>query len=131
MRPDAEEDAWTVEHRIVRLDHVNVAMPAGEEALADSFYKELLGFTVRPKAEGAPGRWYVGEGFEVHLGVDPQFRAAKTAHPAIVVSGIDRLAERLEAADAAWEWDRSDPSTRRILAFDPFGNRVELIAAKE
>ena len=47
--------------RITRLDHVQLAMPAGREDDADSFYRDLLGFDVLPKppllaARG--GRWY-------------------------------------------------------------------------
>ena len=86
--------------RIARLDHVQLAMPAGREDDADAFYRDLLGFDVLPKppllaARG--GRWYATGDVQVHLGVDADFRPAKKAHPALVVDAIDELATRSRA----------------------------------
>ena len=83
--------------RIARLDHVQLAMPAGREDEADTFYRDLLGFDVLPKppllaARG--GRWYAIGDVQMHLGVDADFRPAKKAHPALVVDAIDELATR-------------------------------------
>ena len=81
-------------HRIAGLDHVQLAMPRGEEAAAEAFYGDLLGFDVLPKppvlaARG--GRWFGADGgrVQVHLGVEEEFRPAKKAHPALLVDGLD------------------------------------------
>lgn len=116
---------------IVRLDHVQLAMPAGREAEADAFYRDLLNFDVLPKpaplaARG--GRWYASGDVQVHLGVDADFRPAKKAHPALVVDGLDALVERLAAAGITPQWDDGQPGVHRCYVDDPFGNRIELIA---
>jgi catechol 2,3-dioxygenase-like lactoylglutathione lyase family enzyme len=117
--------------RVARLDHVQLAMPAGQEDVADAFYRDLLGFDVLPKpprlaARG--GRWYVAGDVQVHLGVDPDFRPAKKAHPALVVDAIDELATRLERAGVTPRWEDDQPGMRHCYVDDPFGNRIELIA---
>jgi catechol 2,3-dioxygenase-like lactoylglutathione lyase family enzyme len=117
--------------RIVRLDHVQLAMPAGREDEADAFYRDLLGFDVLPKppllaARG--GRWYAAGDVQVHLGVDADFRPAKKAHPALVVDGIDELAAHLEQAGITPRWENDQPGMRHCSVDDPFGNRIELIA---
>src|ERR1700730_10166395 len=84
--------------RLVRLDHVQLAMPRGREDEADAFYAGLLGFTVVPKppvlaARG--GRWFESGDVVVHLGVDPTFTPATKAHPAFVVEDLDAVVAEL------------------------------------
>ena len=117
--------------RIARLDHVQLAMPAGREDEADVFYRDLLGFDVIPKPEplaSRGGRWYASGDVQVHLGVEAEFLPAKKAHPALVVDGIDALAARLEQAGIAPRWEDDQPGMRHCYVDDPFGNRIELIA---
>ncbi len=112
--------------RIVGLDHVQLAMPAGQEAAADAFYRDLLGFTVEAKPArlaGRGGRWYAQEGTRVHLGVEDGFRPARKAHPALVVDGLPELAASLEAAGHRLTWDQPG----QCYIDDPFGNRIELL----
>ena len=118
--------------RMVALDHVQLAMPAGREAEAEDFYCGLLGFEVRPKPEplaSRGGRWFAAGPVQIHLGVEADFRAARKAHPALVVTGLAALAERLLAHGAAWRWDDELPGVRRGYTEDPFGNRLEIIEA--
>lgn len=122
------------EVRVEALDHVQLAMPAGREEEAEAFYCGMLGFEVVPKPEplaARGGRWFVSGDTQVHLGVDPDFRPARKAHPALVVSGVDALAERLESAGYGWVWDTELPGVRRGYADDPFGNRIEVIDGDE
>jgi catechol 2,3-dioxygenase-like lactoylglutathione lyase family enzyme len=121
--------------RIVALDHVQLAMPPGEEARADAFYCDLLGFVALPKPEplaSRGGRWYASGGgqVQVHLGAEADFRPARKAHPALRVDGLDELVRRLDAAGASWRWDHELPERQRAYVDDPFGNRIELIAAR-
>ena len=116
---------------VVGLDHVQLAMPEGREEDADSFYRDLLGFSVVPKppllaARG--GRWYEAGSVHVHLGVDANFRAATKAHPALLVHDLDALAERLDVAGVTPRWEDDQPGLRHCYVDDPFGNRIELIA---
>lgn len=117
--------------RITRIDHVQLAMPAGREDEADAFYRDLLGFDVLTKPAllaARDGRWYAVSDVQVHLGVDADFRPAKKAHPALVVEAIDELATRLEHSGIALRWEDDQPGLRHCYVDDPFGNRIELIA---
>ena len=116
---------------LIGLDHVQLACPAGGEADGIAFYSGLLGLEHVPKPEPLASRggcWFRGAGFEVHLGVENAFRAARKAHPALLVDGLDDLAAQLEAAGHPVRWDDELPGTRRCYVDDPFGNRVELVA---
>ena len=100
-------------------------MPAGGEDAARAFYAGLLGFTEVPKPErlaGRGGSWFEAGEAKVHLGVDADFRPARTAHPALLVRGLAALAERLREAGVP---DAQDGDS--LYVDDPFGNRVELL----
>jgi catechol 2,3-dioxygenase-like lactoylglutathione lyase family enzyme len=113
---------------MIRLDHVQLAMPRGMEDVAERFYVQVLGLTRIPKPEPLASRggcWFADGDTQVHLGVEDDFRPAKKAHPAFVVDDLDALVER--AGDV--RWDDELPDQRRCFVEDPFGNRIELIAA--
>jgi catechol 2,3-dioxygenase-like lactoylglutathione lyase family enzyme len=112
------------------IDHVQLAIPAGEEEGCDRFYVDLLGFRVMekpPVLAARGGRWYQRDDAVVHLGVDPDFTAATKAHPALVVDGYDELLERLRISHVVIRPDESIPGRRRCHVDDPVGNRLELI----
>ena len=72
---------------IVRLDHVQLAMPPGGEEEAEAFYAGLLGLEPVPKPEPLAARggcWFARGELAVHLGVEEDFRPARKAHPAFV-----------------------------------------------
>jgi predicted enzyme related to lactoylglutathione lyase len=66
----------------------------------------------------------------VHLGVEPEFRPARKAHPAFRVAGLDALVARCRAAGVAVSAVEARPEGRRAYVEDPFGNRLELIEAR-
>lgn len=118
---------------VVALDHVQLAMPEGEEVAAEAFYCGLLGFEVLekpPLLAQRGGRWFGTNGgaVQVHLGVEEPFRPAKKAHPALRISGLDALVGLLEANGHSVRFDEDNPGVRRCYVEDPFGNRIELIA---
>ncbi len=121
----------------VALDHVQVAMPPGEEAKARAFYVDVLGMTELAKPAALAGRggcWFAGgEGasVQIHCGVEQDFRPAKKAHPAVLVVGIDELAGRIEAAGGEVAWNDDIDGPRRFFCVDPFGNRLEFIGSFE
>lgn len=115
---------------VVALDHVQLAMPPGREADAEAFYCGLLGFTRVPKPEKLAARggcWFEHGAVKLHLGAEKDFKAAKKAHPALVVRGLDALVARLAAAQVPIRPDDEIPGVKRVHIEDPFGNRIELI----
>jgi catechol 2,3-dioxygenase-like lactoylglutathione lyase family enzyme len=119
-------------HRLVAIDHVQLAMPAGGEEEATAFYEGILGLERRPKPpplEARGGCWFSNEAVVVHLGVESEFRAARKAHPALVVEGFEPLCAELESRGYPVRPDHDLPGVRRSYVDDPFGNRIELIEA--
>ena len=114
----------------LRLHHVQLAMPFGQEDAARAFYAAALGLTERPKPPVLAARggcWFAAGGLELHLGVEPAFVPARKAHPALLVDGLDALAERLAGAGSPVTWDPDFPGHRRFYVDDPFGNRLEVL----
>jgi catechol 2,3-dioxygenase-like lactoylglutathione lyase family enzyme len=116
------------------LDHVQVAAPAGCEALARRFYGDLLGLVELDKPlplRERGGVWFVLAGAQLHVGVAEPFTPARQAHPALRLAGdesLRALARRLEAGGAPIRWDEELASVRRFFTEDPWGNRLELLA---
>jgi catechol 2,3-dioxygenase-like lactoylglutathione lyase family enzyme len=113
-----------------KIDHVQLAMPAGAEDKARAFYRDLLGMRELAKpAELAKrgGCWFASGAVQIHLGVEKDFRAAKKAHPALVCRGYDGLIVRLREAGVEVVTDDGNPGVTRCDVHDPFGNRIELI----
>ena len=120
----------TPEFRIHGLDHVQLAMPTGEEALAREFYSGILGLTEVPKPANLAkrgGAWFEGGSLRVHLGVEAEFRPAKKAHPAFRVQHLDAMIRHLQHAGVAVLTDEPLEGYHRIYVSDPFGNRLELL----
>lgn len=115
---------------ITRLDHIQLAMPRGEEERARAFFRDILGMAEEEKPEPLAARggcWFRSAGVIVHLGVEKEFIPQRKAHPAFCVGAIDRLADRLSQAGHPVDWDDALPDRRRLYTADPFGNRIELI----
>jgi hypothetical protein len=118
-------------YEIMALDHVQLAMPQGGEAVAEAFYAGLLGFTRQPKPEPMASRggcWFVRGSVAVHLGVEQDFRPARKAHPALVVGNLPALEAALRAAGSEVRPNPDAPAGAGSYVDDPFGNRIELIA---
>lgn len=114
-----------------RLDHIQLAMPAGKEEAARQFYAEALGFEVVSKPSELASRggvWFRSGSANVHLGVDSDFVPAKKAHPAFRCSNYDALVDRLAALGVTVTTDPLPfDGQRHCYIADPFGNRIELI----
>jgi hypothetical protein len=112
------------------LDHVQLAMPAGRESEARSFFVGILGMSEDEKPEDLKlrgGCWFRLGTCVVHVGVDSEFRPQRKAHPAFVVADLAGLAQRLESSGLEVSWDRSIPGVERFYTADPFDNRMEFI----
>ena len=120
--------------RILGFDHVQLAMPQGGEEKARGFYVRLLGLVELPKPSelaGRGGAWFQCGPLQLHLGVEPVFNPAKKAHPALRVERLEELLASLRSAGCEVVDDISVPEIRRAFTADPFGNRIELVAAKD
>jgi catechol 2,3-dioxygenase-like lactoylglutathione lyase family enzyme len=116
--------------KILGLDHVQLAMPRGQENSARTFYGELLGLREIPKPVELASRggvWFECGALQLHLGVEEPFTPARKAHPALRLAGYEEFVAKLERAGVEVKVDQSVPSQRRAFVADPFGNRVELV----
>jgi catechol 2,3-dioxygenase-like lactoylglutathione lyase family enzyme len=112
------------------LDHVQLAIPPASEDTARRFYRDLLGMTEMPKPPELVkrgGAWFASGKVQIHLGVEPDFRPAKKAHPALICRNYVELLAKLGAAAVPVQEDNNIPSVQRCHIEDPFGNRIELI----
>ena len=112
------------------ITHVQVAIPVGGENEARAFYGGLLGLVEvakPPELAKRGGCWFeLPEGTcgQLHLGADPDFRPAKKAHVAFVVSDMTGLAKTARSQGYEVVEDRPG-ETEQVYIYDPFGNRLE------
>jgi len=114
---------------IERIEHVQLAMPAGQEDAARTFYSNLLGIPEVPKPSDLRARggvWFESGELKVHMGFESEFSPARKAHPAFIVRDLAMLVAKLRAA-AIEVADDPLPGYYRVYVSDPFGNRIELM----
>lgn len=112
------------------IDHVQLAMPKGEEAKARAFYGGVLGMVELeepPVLATRGGCWFASGAAQIHLGVEADFRPAKKAHPALTTAQGGALRQRLAAAGYPVIDDDAIPGATRFYTADCFGNRIELV----
>ena len=115
---------------IAAIDHVQIAIPEGGEAVARGFYAELLGLIEVPKPASMAtrgGAWYQAGVVKVHLGVEQDFRANDKAHVAFLVADVADLAEQARERGFRVKHDTELPGHVRAFLYDPFGNRIEIL----
>ena len=115
---------------IVRLDHVQLAMPPGGEAEAEAFYSGLLGLTRVPKPEPLAARggcWFERAAWRCTS--ESRRTSAPPARPTPRWWSVICRPSRRRCVPPGW---RCGPNPERApgqgaYADDPFGNRIELI----
>ena len=115
---------------MLAIDHVQLAMPAGGEGRARSFFESALGMREVDKPDHLKPRggcWFESGAVRLHLGVDNDFRPARKAHPAFLVPDLASLRARLAEHGIACVEDEPLPGFARVYVADPFGNRIELM----
>ncbi|HWA42752.1 MAG TPA: VOC family protein [Hypericibacter adhaerens] len=119
--------------KVVGVDHVQLAMPAGGEAQARAFYEGILGIpekTKPPHLAARGGVWFERGPLKIHLGVDKNFAPARKAHPGFLVEDLPALIAALTQAGFAVKSDEPLDGYLRVYVDDPFGNRIELMERK-
>jgi len=115
---------------VTRIDHIQIAAPAGCEEAAREFYGSVLGMAEiekPPLLRARGGCWFQCGDQQLHIGVESDFRPAKKAHPAFAVARFDELRQNLADRGVAIVEDRNIPGMRRFYAEDPWGNRLEFV----
>jgi extradiol dioxygenase family protein len=114
---------------------VQIAAPPDCEAQARRFYGKLLGLAELEKPaplRARGGVWFALGDAQLHIGVEADFRPARKAHPALRLdaAALDDLARTLTDAGTPVRWDGELPHVRRFFTDDPWGNRLEFLAAQ-
>lgn len=115
---------------VLGIDHVQLAMPRGEEQRARDFYSGVLGIPEVPKPATLAARggvWFERASLKIHLGVEDDFRPARKAHPALLVQNLQELVEVMRQRGVDVIDDDALPGYTRVYVSDPFGNRLELL----
>jgi catechol 2,3-dioxygenase-like lactoylglutathione lyase family enzyme len=126
----------TFAHAFQGIDHVQLAAPLGSEVAARHFFGALLGLRELPKPPEMAkrgGHWFECGAQQIHIGVEKDFRPAKKAHPAIRMKdevALRALQARLQSAGVATRDDDEIAESARFFTEDPWGNRLEFVAAR-
>lgn len=114
------------------IDHVQLAIPSGQEAKAREFYLGFLGLEEKakpPELAGRGGLWFEAGAVKVHLGLEPEFRPSQKAHVAFWAEELRSLAQTAAQRGYRTSAGETIDGFARIYVYDPFGNRLEFIEA--
>ena len=113
------------------IDHIQLAMPLGQEEKARRFFLDLLGMREIPKPPELAKRggcWFASGDVQIHMGVEADFRPAGKAHPAFRCKAYAALLQHLRTHGVEVKEADDIPGVQRCHVADPFGNRIELIS---
>ncbi len=114
-----------------KIDHIQLAAPAGSEDQARHFFSTILGLAEIEKPSALKKRggvWFqLGGQQQLHIGIEEPFSPAKKAHPAFTVKNLSSLKDHLQNNHVPYKEDTLIPDIDRIYIEDPFGNRIEII----
>jgi len=117
--------------KILAIDHIQLAMPAGEEEKARAFYGNILGLAEIAKPvelANRGGAWFRSDDVVIHMGIEANFHPNRKAHPAFLVDDLSSFLNICQTQGI--ESDTTQPPIagfKRAHIFDPFGNRIELM----
>ena len=115
--------------KIKRLDHLQICIPTGKEAIARKFYGEILQFQEIPKPESLQangGMWYQVGDIQVHIGTE-DFTPGSKRHPAFEVENLEVAKQYFETKGVKIKEAIPIPNCRRFYVYDPFDNRIEFL----
>jgi hypothetical protein len=112
------------------VEHVALAYPAGRLDEVRAFYIGLLGLTEleRPASITTPGAWLSCGSSQLHFSNDPEFNVQVRPHTALMVDDLPALVKLLD--ERGHKTHRNAPlgGRERYFTWDPFGNKLELVA---
>jgi catechol 2,3-dioxygenase-like lactoylglutathione lyase family enzyme len=117
---------------ILGILHAQIMIPAGREAEARAFYRDLLGLVEIEKPEplrARGGLWLQVGPQQLHIGVErePRDRSGAREHVAYEVDDLEAWRRKLTGAGVAVKSGEEVPGFIRFELRDPFGNRLELL----
>jgi len=118
-----------------RINHVTVAVPAGEEEKVRAFYGGLLGLKELPQNKALEGHytliWYELLDIQLHLDFTaPWITPAENRHVALEVDDLGNVRRFLESKGVVIREAVPMPDRVRFYLLDPFGNYFEFIEFK-
>jgi len=117
--------------KLLRVHHVQVTIPVGEEQKAREFYCTLLGLREIPKPSNLlkrGGLWIELEGIQIHIGAyDLPKTAGSKEHVAFLVDSLDEWRVRLKSSQIEVIDGTPVPGLIRFDIRDPFDNRIEFL----
>jgi len=119
-----------------RINHVTIAVPAGEHEKVRAFYGDVLGLEEIPRPAELNAVydliWYKFLDILFHLDFTPPwYSPAENRHVAIEVNDLQALRRYLESKGATIREAVAMPDRDRFYLLDPFGNYFELIEMKQ
>lgn len=116
---------------IIRLNHVNITVPAALEAQTKHFYGAVLGLQQIAKPPGPRqnvGAWYQMEGGQIHLSLeDGVNNDASDRHICFQISDVETAAREFRDAGVEIIPDPRPPAGQsRFFVRDPGGNMIEI-----
>jgi catechol 2,3-dioxygenase-like lactoylglutathione lyase family enzyme len=118
-----------------KLNHITVAVPAGEHERVRAFYAGVLGLEEIPRPEALNKvydlMWFKFLDIVLHLDFTPPWvTPAENRHIAIEVEDLSTLRRYLESKSATIREAVPMPDRERFYLLDPFGNYFELLEMK-
>jgi catechol 2,3-dioxygenase-like lactoylglutathione lyase family enzyme len=115
-----------------RLDHITVAVPAGEHERVRGFYAGVLGLEEIPRPAALNAvydlMWFKFLDILLHLDFSPPWvRPAENRHIALEVTDLPAIRRYLEGKGATIREAVPMPDRDRFYLLDPFGNYFELL----
>lgn len=115
-----------------RLNHVTIAVPAGEQDRVREFYGSVLGLSELPRNEALQSHyaliWFQLLDFQLHLHlITPWVDPPATRHVALEVRDLAKVREYLESKGVTIREAVAMPDRVRFYLLDPFGNSFEFI----
>jgi catechol 2,3-dioxygenase-like lactoylglutathione lyase family enzyme len=110
------------------MHHVNLGIPEdGLEAEAD-WLVNVLGYRHLDAGPDSPtANWFEGEdGRQIHLSIDPEHRAPKRAHVAVVFDDLSDVQHQLAQRGVDFQMGPARNGLEVLNCADPAGNRWEL-----
>lgn len=115
--------------KFIRLDHIQICIPAGKKNEARDFYSGVPGLEEIRKPSGLilnGGLWYKIADIQIHIGIENKTAVSKR-HPSFEISDADSVRIYLEGRNVKINDEIQIPDIKRFSFNDPFGNRIELL----